>query len=481
MALKILFFILLILSISKVQSAYPEEDGVLVLGDDNLSTALREFKFILVEFYAPWCGHCKSLTPEYAAAAQELNESSSEIKLAKVDATVNKRSAGEYQISGYPTLYYMVNGLKIKYDGPRDRKGIIEWVKKRSQPPSKELSNIRSVEDFLASSEDLDFVVIFFGNIGFEGYMSKVGSIEDVQFGHCLSKECLDYYKVKNGSVIMYKNYDNSQSTLAPGFNAEELQNFINREGTPAIITYSSKYENLIMKNLVPILVFFYNSDSEEAKIIETAASSIAPIVKNKIQIVLSNSNSSDDKELADFVGFASSDLPYIRIADARSKMKVYKFSDAIIADNLIDFVEKWSTDKLTPEKKSEPIPGIQGDVFKLVGLNFNEVVFDPTKDVFIKFHSPNCGHCVQVKPIWEEFARRIKAGGNPNIIIAEIDVTKNDYGFEIARMPLFFFYPATKEKTRDHYDNSAPRSVELFTQFLIEKAVNKVNLRDDL
>lgn len=81
------FILLALLLVATFSVEIPEENNVLVLDDNNFDEAIKSNEFILVEFYAPWCGHCKKLAPELEKAAATLKASDKNVPIAKVDAT----------------------------------------------------------------------------------------------------------------------------------------------------------------------------------------------------------------------------------------------------------------------------------------------------------------------------------------------------------------------------------------------------------
>uniref|UniRef100_A0A671WBM6 Protein disulfide-isomerase A6 n=1 Tax=Sparus aurata TaxID=8175 RepID=A0A671WBM6_SPAAU len=141
------------------------KNDVVELTDDNFNKMVLESDDVwLVEFFAPWCGHCKNLEPEWAAAASAVKEQTKgKVRLGAVDATVHQVVSGRYGIRGFPTIKIFRKGEEPEdYQGGRSRGDIIERAldlySDNAAPP--ELVEILSEDIMKKTCEDSQLCII---------------------------------------------------------------------------------------------------------------------------------------------------------------------------------------------------------------------------------------------------------------------------------------------------------------------------------
>ncbi|KAI3364236.1 hypothetical protein L3Q82_011037, partial [Scortum barcoo] len=138
---------------------------VVELTDDNFDKMVLESDDVwLVEFFAPWCGHCKNLEPEWAAAATAVKEQTKgRVRLGAVDATVHQAVSSRYGIRGFPTIKIFRKGEEPEdYQGGRSRGDIIERAMDlfSDNAPAPELLEILNEDILKKTCEDSQLCII---------------------------------------------------------------------------------------------------------------------------------------------------------------------------------------------------------------------------------------------------------------------------------------------------------------------------------
>uniref|UniRef100_A0A4W3K8Z0 Protein disulfide-isomerase n=1 Tax=Callorhinchus milii TaxID=7868 RepID=A0A4W3K8Z0_CALMI len=430
------------------------------------------FHGCLWDIYAPWCGHCKALAPEYAKAAGKLKEEGSEIKLAKVDATEESDLAQKFGVRGYPTIKFFKNGDEAspkEYSAGRQSEDIVNWLRKRTGPAAETITEASAAEKLVDSSEVV--VIGFFKDV--EGsdskiYMDGAESIDEVPFAITSHPDLFAKYDMKEDGVVLFKKFDEGRNTFNGEFTKENLIEFVKSNQLPLVIEFTEQTAPKIFGGDIKthVLLFLPKSSSSFQENLDNFKKA-AENFKGKILFIFIDSEVDDNQRVLEFFGLKKEECPSIRLITLEEEMTKYKpQSEEISVENIKGFCDKFLDGQLKPHLMSQDIPEDwdKTAVKVLVGKNFEEVAFDETKDVFIEFYAPWCGHCKQLAPIWESLGEKYKE--NTNIVIAKMDSTVNEIeSVKIHSFPTLKFFPAGTD--RKIVDYSGERTLEGFSKFL--------------
>ncbi|XP_040315527.1 protein disulfide-isomerase A2 isoform X2 [Herpailurus yagouaroundi] len=411
----------------------PEEDGILVLSRRNLGLALREHRTLLVQFYAPWCGHCKALAPEYSKAAALLAAESAKARLAKVDGPAETELTEEFAVTAYPTLKFFRDGNRThpeEYTGPREAEGIAEWLRRRAGPSA---TRLEDEDGARALIDGRDVVVIgFFQDLQDEDvatFLALAQDALDMTFGLTDQPKLFQKFGLTKDTVVLFKKFDEGRADFPVdeelGLDQGDLSHFL--------LTHSMR------------LVTEFNS---------------------RVLFVVVDVGA-DNGHVLQYFGLKAEEAPTLRFINMETTKKYAPaHGGPLTATSVTAFCHAVLGGEVKPYLLSQELPPDwdQRPVKTLVGKNFEQVAFDETKNVFIKFYAPWCTHCKEMAAAWEALAEKYK--DHEDIIIAELDATANELeAFPVHGFPTLKFFPAGPGRKVIEYKRT--RDLETFSKFL--------------
>ncbi|XP_063699405.1 protein disulfide-isomerase A3 [Culicoides brevitarsis] len=458
--------------------AFAAEADVKELGDDTFDAGVNEVETTLVMFYAPWCGHCKRLKPEYAKAAELLKDDDPPIALAKVDCTeAGKKTCERHSVSGYPTLKIFKNGeVSQEYNGPREAAGIVKYMRAQVGPASKELTSVQALETFLKVNEAA--VVGFFEKDGamktlFNKYADKFR--EKLRFAHSSAAAVLEKQGEKDAIVLFraphLANKFEEDFVKFTGKDMDALTQFV-KDNLHGLVGHRTRESTSEFKN--PLVVAYYSVDyTKNPKGTNYWRNRVLKVAKDWAGKVNFAVSSKDDfqHELNEYGYDYTGDKPVILARDAQGQKFIMK--DEFNVDNLQAFVNDLYEGALEPYVKSEPVPTSNDGPVKVgVAKNFDELVMQSDKDVLVEFYAPWCGHCKKLAPVFDEVGEKLK---NENVMLVKVDATANDVPplFEVRGFPTLFWLPKGSKASPVKYEGG--READDFIKYIAKHATNEL------
>lgn len=472
----------------------PPPEATLVLTKDNFDEVVNNAEIILVEFYAPWCGHCKRLAPEYEKAAQELSQRSPPIPLAKVDATVETEIATRFEVSGYPSLKIFRKGKAFEYTGPREKMGIVDKMSELAGPPSKQVQMVKQVQELIKDGDDTVIVGVFSAehDAAFELYLEACNSLrEDFKFLHTFNSDVAKLLKASPSQVVMvqpekfHSKHESASRTLSikDSTTVSEIQDFLKKHVLP-LVGHRKQSNDAKRYTKRPLVVVYYGVDFsfDYRKATQFWRSKVLDVAKDFPEYTFAIADEEDYSDELKSLGLSDSgeEVNVGILGDGGKKfaMEPEEFDSEVLRD----FVMAFKKGKLMPIIKSQPIPkNNKGPVKVVVGKTFDDIVMDTKKDVLIEFYAPWCGHCKKLDPEYTALGKKYK--GEKNLVIAKMDTTVNDVphdSFKVEGFPTIYLAPSNSKQSPIKFEGG-DRTMEGLSKFVEKHSTKLSQTKDEL
>lgn len=444
-------------------------EAVVALTAKSLDEALQKYPYAFIEFYAPWCGHCKKLAPELEDAARQLAGQPG-VLVAKVDCTVEEVLGRRFDVRGYPTMKFFRHGKYLQdYELGRTAAELVAFIKKKSVPITVALNTVEEVNDFMAAHPTSLIVYAEPNSDALLGVRDTANQavVEGFAFGEVSDPELIVKLGEQVDTVKVYRSFAPDEPHVLRNPTPASILGAVLAYGFPYVNNGPEAWDR-VMSRKVPIIILFVDMEGEG---VQNTLDWFTEVAKENIHRFSFLYAGKDFHSRLPTLGASGDIIPTIVAVDAETT-KSWPFDESkdLNRENVEALLSGIADRTLRPHYTSErPPEDNSGDVLVVVGDTFEELVLNNDKDVLIEFYAPWCGHCKQMAPTWEKVGQHFAQ--DPDIVVAKIDASANDNpAVVVAGYPTIFLFPAGNKSNPIEY-KGLTRHFDDFVAFVEDNA----------
>eukprot|EP01012_Entosiphon_sulcatum_P025992 TRINITY_DN3138_c0_g1_i1.p1 TRINITY_DN3138_c0_g1~~TRINITY_DN3138_c0_g1_i1.p1 ORF type:complete len:508 (+),score=117.04 TRINITY_DN3138_c0_g1_i1:47-1525(+) len=422
---------------------------------DNYYKLLKSHDIVLIEFYAPWCGHCKEFAPKWEKLAEVFN---GRAVLAKVDATEDLELAEEFNkyVQGYPSILLFKKGRKdpVKFDGNNEIDEVADFIASWEGPA---VTQLKTWDELVAFRANKLAAVGYFpqGSAKAEREFAAVADAlrADYKFAAVSEATALLWQErpFEGGRVAVYVFHASEKpSSALKGWDSKaELTKWLNNAVLPPVsYLVTPKLEGLATNRKLPIVRVWHHE--EHNKELRENLNVLAEEYPEKFFFLTYHAPKAN-WIMKDYSLDPEKDG--VCITSTKGRKYCLAQETAITRDTVRQFLEDFLAQKLIQVFKSQPLSEAvtTSGLTVLTGQTFTRDVTENTnRDILIEFYAPWCGHCKQLAPEYEKLAKQLEAVDT--VVIAKLDATENEWDkerFPVQGYPTLYFVPAAKESRK--------------------------------
>uniref|UniRef100_A0A9L0IKX1 Protein disulfide-isomerase-like protein of the testis n=1 Tax=Equus asinus TaxID=9793 RepID=A0A9L0IKX1_EQUAS len=397
---------------------------------------LNQTRFLMVLFYIPSSKQSRNMAEELGKAAEIMGKGKNGVGFGKVDITIEKELQKEFDIKKTPDLKLFFEGNRSE---PISCKGVVEstalvvWLRRQISQKAFLFTDTQQVVEFVKSR--------LLSGIGFKRWEDLEEEVAELFYD--VIKDFPDVLVFKKGKIAK------RQELIYDSTNKQVLSQVIKEHLTDFVIEYNMENKDLIYElNILNHMLLFISKSSKSFDTIMQHCKLALKEFQNKILFILVDADEPRNRHVFKHFRIAEVNIPSVQILNLSSDARYKMPSEEITYKNLKKFGHSFLNKSAKNHQSSEEIPKYwdQGPVKQLVGKNFNVVVFDKERDVFVMFYAPWSEKCRALFPMLEELGRKYQ--NHPTVTIAKIDITANDIQLmNLDRYPFFRLFPTDSQQ----------------------------------